>query len=490
MFQRWDYVAVSVYMVFMVILGYVAKRKVKGLEDYFTGGHNVPWWLAAISHHVSSYSAFVFVALGSKALANGFSTWTYFAGSCFIGTLVAALVWAPLWAKLRVSTPVEYLAQRYNNATRQLWAWTGIALKFVDEGAKLYSLSVIVHVCTGIRLELVVVVTGAVTVAYLLFGGLWATILTDFVQFIVQFAVTLVLVPLVLKAAGGWSGIWAVQPEKLCLFAGRFGGDFDVRFVGVMILVMTLSLSGGTWGLAQRFYSIGDPAGARKAALVSAGLYLVYPIALLLPVWAAPVILSDVAGFNPEHAYILVAHRLLGPLGMGLMGVLVCAMFAATMSMVDSDINALAAVFTRDIFQGCIKPDAKEQTVFRVGLISTVVLGAMVICSALLIVSMEGESKAFNAMLQWYAALLGPVSIPLLFGMILRRGTWRGAVGSWVFGFAAVVLGKHVLGWSFPVYTAVELAVALSVFVAEGYLFRRTDAEEQRVSALFARLRQ
>ena len=484
MFGTLDYVAVGLYMVFMVYLGYTAKKKVKSLDDYFTGGHRVPWWLAAVSHHVSSYSAFVFVGLGSTALKNGFSTWTYFAGTCFLGTVAAAIVWAPRWAKLRVSTPLEYLNQRYNNKIRQLWAWSGIGLKFIDEGTKLYSLSIIVHVCTGLPLQGVVVVTGIITVVYLLFGGLWATMLTDFAQFIVQFAVTLVLVPLVLRAAGGWDGIWAVQPEKL-----RFlGGDFDGAFMAVMIPVMILSLSGGTWGLAQRFYAIGDARGARKAASLSAGLYLVYPIVLLLPVWAAPVILAGKPGFAPEQAYVLVAAEILGPLGMGLMGVLVCAVFAATMSMIDTDINALAAVFTRDIYQGCFKPNAEEKILFRVGLISTVVLGAMVICSALLIVTMEGDDKAFKAMLQWYAALLGPVSIPLLFGMLVKRGTWRGALASWVVGFATLVVLKYGFEASYAVYTGAELAASLAVFLAEGFICKQSPEEQERVEELFARL--
>ena len=484
MLKGLDYAAVVVYMVFMVYLGLLARRKVRGLEDYFTGGHRVPWWLAAVSHHVSGYSAFVFVGLGSMALKNGFSTWTYFCLGCAISTMVAAFVWAPLWAKLRVSTPVEHMATRFNNPTRQLWAWSGIGLKFVDEGVKLYSLALVVHVCTGVPLQLVVVASGVVTVAYLLFGGLWATIITDFAQFIVQFVVTLILVPLVLRAAGGWAGIWAAQPEKLSLI----GGQFTPGFLAVMLPVLILSYSGGTWGLAQRFYSIGDASGARKAATLSASLFLVYPIVFMIPVWAAPVILAG-SEFAPERAYILVASKLLGPLGCGLMGVLVCAVFAATMSMIDTDINALAAVFTRDIYKGCLKPGANEKAVFRVGLVSTVVLGALVICSALVVVSMEGETKAFDAMLKWYAALLGPVSIPLLFGMLWPRSTWRGAVASWVFGFAAFVILKYACGASFIVYTGGELAVSLAAFLGEGFLFRHTPEEQARVDSLFARLR-
>ena len=36
--------------------------------DYFTGGGKMPWWLSGISHHMSGYSAAVFVAFAATVL--------------------------------------------------------------------------------------------------------------------------------------------------------------------------------------------------------------------------------------------------------------------------------------------------------------------------------------------------------------------------------------------------------------------------------------
>jgi len=52
-------------------------------------------------------------------------------------------------------------------------------------------------------------------------------------------------------------------------------------------------LLGGTWGSAQRFYSIGKAGDAKKAALPSTGLYLIYPLILYIPVWAAQPLLGE-----------------------------------------------------------------------------------------------------------------------------------------------------------------------------------------------------
>jgi solute:Na+ symporter, SSS family len=478
-----DYTVVVFYGILVAILGYIAKRMVKNPNDYFAGGKKVPWWLAAISHHMSGYSAFVFVGTGSLAYASGLSAWTFFCPPIVFAMLIGAFVWAPRWSKMKIQTPIEYLEQRFNNKVRQIFGWSGIGVKFIDEGAKLYSLAIIVHVVTGWPLPEVIIACGIVTVAYLIFGGLWATVLTDFVQFIIQFAITLVIVPIVLKTVGGIGGLVEQMPaESRTLFSERV----SPIFLFVYFLVILLSYNGGTWGLAQRFYSIGKPKDAKKAALLSAGLYLVYPLAVFIPIWAAKSIVGEVS--NAEHAYILVAQKVLSSVSPGLIGLLIASMFAATMSMIDTDLNAMAAVFTKDIYQRTFKRDASDARLLRVGMMATLVLGALTIAAALLTIQMKG---AFNAMIEWFAAILGPVSIPLLFGMLYRKTTWRGALASWFLGFSTFIFFKF--GWpaltgqqtSFALYTGLELLVSFGVFMLEGVFAKPTKQEKEKVEEFF-----
>lgn len=485
--QNADYIVILIYGILVAALGFYAKRKVQNLEDYFAGGRKVPWWMAAISHHMSGYSAFAFVGHATIAYMSGFSIWTFFAVPIFIAMIIGAKFWAPKWVKLNVITPVEYLEQRFNLATRQVFAWSGIGIKFIDEGVKLYSLSVIVHVVTGFPLEAVIVGCGLVTIVYLLFGGLWATMLTDFAQFIVQFAISLVLVPVVLNAVGGWTEMWNQLPEG---HGSLFSDSISPWFLFVYLFVIILSYNGGTWGLAQRFYSIGKPSDARKAAILSAALYLVYPIAIYVPIWSARLVIGDIA--NPEHAYVLVAEKFLSSISPGLMGLFVSAIFAATMSMIDTDLNSLAAVFTKDIYQRVFKPKSSDQLLLRVGMISTIVLGLLTIVAALVTIELEG---AFKAMIEWYAAILGPISIPLLFGMIYKKATWRGAIASWALGFITFIVVKYgyaaITGTDTPfaLYTGLELFVSFTVFFLDGFISKQTEEEKVRVDEIFAKLK-
>ena len=495
MLTRFDYAVIFLYFVLVAGIGWVARGRVKGLDDYFAGGHGVSWWMAGISHHVSGYSAFAFVGYAGLAYRVGFNVWTVFALPCFFSMVAGAYIWAPRWVRLRVITPVEYLEERFNNLVRQVIAWSGIAVKFVDEGTKLYSLAKVIRACTGLPLKGTIVGSGVVTVLYLLLGGLWAEVMTDLAQFIVQYSITLLLAPVALAAVGGWGRLWTGPKATPFQF---FSPAFPPSRLSVFFFVVLLSYNGGTWGLAQRFYSMGKPAEAKKAALLSAALYLLYPLALYIPVWAAPVLLEEVQ--DPEMAYIAVAQHLLPQIAPGLLGLMVAAMFAATMSMVDSNLNALAAVFTKDIYARTLNRTAPEGQLMKVGLIATVAFGAVAIACGLVTDRLGG---AFKTMIDWYAAVLGPVSIPLLFGMLIPRTTWRGALLSWLGGFAAFVVFKYwateavclalfgeapgeALAWT--VTTGAELGIAFAIFCLEGFIGERTPEERKRGQDLFDRL--
>lgn len=482
-----DYLVILIYTVLVTYLGYYAKRKVKNLEDYFAGGRNVPWWMAAISHHMSGYSAFAFVGHATVAYLSGFSIWTFFAVPIFIAMIIGAYSWAPKWVKLNVVTPVEYLEERFDLKTRKLFAWSGISIKFIDEGVKLYSLAVIVHVISGLPIELTIVLCGLVTMIYVMHGGLWATMLTDFMQFIVQFGSSFILVYLVLNAVGGWSQMWDKLPPG---HSALFSDAISPAFVFVYLFVIILSYNGGTWGLAQRFYSMGKPSDAKKAAILSALLYLIYPLAIYIPIWSARLVIGEVS--NPEQAYVLVAQKFFSEVSPGLIGLFISSIFAATMSMISADLNALSAVFTKDIYHRSINTTASDQKLIKIGMISTIIFGLLTIVSALVTIQMKG---AFNTMVEWYAAILGPISIPLLFGMVFRKPTWRGAIYSWAAGFIAFVIVKYgiplLTGFetSFAQYTGAELLISFCVFYFEGKLNKQTLEEEERVNLLFNKLK-
>ena len=127
-----DWVALGGYFLVMLLIGLWSHRRVSSVSDYFTGGGRMPWWLSGISHHMSGYSAAVFVAYAAVAYSYGVTVYFWAFVPLAIGTGVGAFLFAPRWNRLRarfsVVSPLEYLAKRYNVPTQQALAWSGALL--------------------------------------------------------------------------------------------------------------------------------------------------------------------------------------------------------------------------------------------------------------------------------------------------------------------------------------------------------------------------
>ena len=330
----------------------------------------------------------------------------------------------------------------------------------------------------------------------MLVGGLWATVLTDIVQFVVQFILSAIVVTAVLSAVGGWDSMWQQLPESSGQLLNPDAG-IGMGFWFVYLIVVIFSYNGGTWGLAQRFISVGSDRDARKAALLSGALFLVYPLVIFIPAWASPLLMPQyfdpttllpVAGFDPDQTYVLMARQVLTGLAPGLLGLLVCSMFAATMSMIDSDINALAAVFTKDVYERTRKTPVTDAQLSMVGRLATLAFGTAVLGAALAVDGSAGIGKVFSQTVKLFAAILPPVAIPLMFGMLFKGPTARGAIGALVGGFATFAVLKNFYPDDFAIYTGGEMIVACIIFFGEGLISRRDAARQAQVDALFERL--
>jgi len=242
---------------------------------------------------------------------------------------------------------------------------------------------------------------------------------------------------------------------------------------------------------------VGNSRDTQKAALLSGFLFLLYPLVIFIPAWAAPLLMPDIfdaatliprAGFDPDQTYVLVARQVLSGVAPGLIGLLVCSMFAATMSMIDSDINALAAVFTKDVFQRNVGV-TDDRSLARVARWATLAFGLAVVATAIMVAEAEGVNKVFSQTVKLFGAILPPVAIPLMFGMLWRRTTARGAILSLIGGFATFALLKPLYPDSFAVYTGGEMLVAFLIYFGEGMIGKRTPEKEREVDQLLERLR-
>jgi SSS family solute:Na+ symporter len=430
------WLVLGAYFVLMIFVGYWARKKVKSASDFFTAGGSMPWWLSGISHHMSGYSSAVFVGYAALAYTSGITVYFWWASSIALSLLLGVGIFPAKWARMRqrfhVISPLEYLKIRYNLPTQQLLGWSGALLKVFDVGAKWSASAILLHAFAGVPFLWGVLLTGGVTVVYSVMGGLWADALTDLSQFIIQLIAGISMLVAVLIRLGGISSLWTMwkllPPDHL----KPFHGDYTVVFAAIYFFVNMLSYNGGSWSLAQRFLAASTPEDARKSSLLSAFLYLVWPPILFFPMWAAPLIFPHLQ--DPSESYALLTKSLLPS---GLIGLVLAGLFAHTMAMTSSDANAVSAVIVRDIVP-VLRGDRAKLLDSKQLLLGRITTFSFLSFSMVLALFSSNFGGVIGIVILWYGALLGPIAIPMLLGLLLpfRRCGSAAAIGCWVMGAA------------------------------------------------------
>jgi SSS family transporter len=474
--QPLDYIAIAIYMAIMAGMGLSLGFFIKNVGDYFKGGSTIPWYVGGISNFMSLFSTFVFVAYAGIAYEHGLVAVTVI--WCAVpATLIGALVFAQRWRRAGIISPVEFMEVRFNSSVRQVFSWGGVGFRILDNMVRLYAIGVFVATATPLSLETAILVAGIIVVLYTVVGGLWAVVLTDVVQFVVLITATLILVPLSLRAVGGWGSLTAELPEHFGFFHGPKG---HWSFLLVYYLMFVIK-NNGNWAFIQRFYSVRDEHAGRKMGLLTAALFLVFPLIFLIPAIAAASLLPDLE--NVEMAYVAVALKLLPS---GIMGVMLAAMFAATMSSLDSEYNVVASVITGDIYQRLFRPNAGERELMWVARISTLLVGGLVITGALFVDRFGGAFEASKLFTGLFAI---PLIIPVIFGVLVQKANATGATASLFAGVLTGLALNFMPAVSWQMATFLTMLVCLSAFLGSSFWTSRRPDQEQRIGAFFERLR-
>jgi len=485
-----DYVVVVGYFVLILAVGAYFYRHMKGIKDFFAGGNRIPWWLSGVSFYMSAFSVFAFVSYSTLAYRYGWVAVTLF-WSSVPGVGVSVLFFAGRWRRARIDSPVEYLEARYDRLVRQLFAWEGLPVRVVDDALKLAAISLFISSAgLGLSKETCLWGSGLIMLAYTFMGGLWAVVVTDFIQFVVMAVAVVVLVPLALMKAGGVAAAWSGAGQGF--FRLTHPPEYDAVYVAGYILLVTLAYSSINWSLVQRYYCVPSERDAKKVGLLVMALYSIGPPLILLPAMLAPQFITVAEG---EEVYARLCLLLL-PAGM--MGLIIAAMFAATMSMLSSDYNVCAAVLTNDVYRRLVRPRASQRELLIAGRLLTLLVGLLTICVASLMLTLTGEGL-FRNMVRLFGIFTAPVAVPMLLGLLWPRGNKNGALAGLVAGvgvglslFFALDDQATLAGVLLKKETALLLATTLATgatMVVASLALPAGPAEQRRAEQFIQRLR-
>ena len=479
-----DFAVIAAYMALMLGIGFYAMRFNRGASDYFKGGSRIHWLAAGLSSFMSGFSAWTFTGAAGLAYQHGLvAILLYVGNACTF--LLGYFLFAQRWRRARIGTVMEYLVDRYDERTRQAFSWTTIFFQLFMGAAMLYGLAVFVAPACGWPISWTIVGSGAVILAYCVVGGLWAVVITDFLQAAILMPFTVVMLFAALARVGGVSGLVASLPAEMTSLAlpPGYGWSYVVCWA-----VMT-SFGYNTAAMAQRYFSVEDERASRKIALLCFSLFLAGAFSWFVPPLAMRVLHPDLGSIWPglanphESSYALAALTLLPS---GLVGVMLAAMFSATMSSLSGLLNIHASIISRDIFPTLFPRKAGDAEKLTVAWTATFAVGVVIISIALAMA--QGRHSVFGAMVTFNTVMSLAYGPPALLGLVVRRTpSWSG-LASFAVALAVGAVGSFVLGWGLVANVLTVVPASVAVFFLSRLVPETDPLRAARHDDLFRRL--
>ncbi|HEX6730741.1 MAG TPA: hypothetical protein VF074_12040 [Pyrinomonadaceae bacterium] len=385
-----DWVVVGLYFLFMLVVGlYFMRQASRSMADYFISGRDLPWWIIALSA-VATYT--------DAGLAPAVTMLTYQGG--LLGNAIwwipyviwmplGAVLWSKYWRRLGTVTSAELLSVRYSGKFAS--TYRGIYSVFMSFGFIVVLMGYVsgwlgaaLGPILGWEPITLILFSAIVTAVYTVASGLSGVAYTDAYQFGIFLIGNIILVPIVLFAAGGMDHVYTVIETTRGVEASSFFrvlppvSGLDTLTVLAFIvqgLFFAASPTGGEGFTAQRFMAARNEFHAQVGQLFNALLTLIIRVVpfLFLGMIAAAIYLPGSVA-EPGEIWARMV-RTYAPVG--LMGLLVAGVFAAYMSTISTLMNWGASYIVNDLYKPFVRPKESERHYVWIGRIGSVTIFAM-----------------------------------------------------------------------------------------------------------------
>jgi SSS family solute:Na+ symporter len=451
-----DYLVIVVYLAGMLAMGWWGMRRARSKSEFLVAGRRLgpamySGTMAAIV--LGGASTIGGVGLGYQYGLSG--AWMVF--TIGLGLLALSVFFSARIARLKVYTVSEMLDLRYGGGRAGvisglvMWAYT---LMLAVTSTIAYA--TIFDVLFDINRTLAIVLGGSIVVAYSTLGGMWSITLTDMVQFVVKtIGVLLLLLPIAVVKAGGFSEMKAKLPTE---YFDPLGIGGETIFTYVLIYTFGMLIGQDIW---QRVFTARSDRTAKWGGTIAGTYCLAYALAGAVIGTAAKVLYPKLG--SPDDAFATIVKD---ELPVGVRGLVLAAALAAVMSTSSGALIACATVANNDIWSrlrgiGGKAPEGDHDEV-RGNRAFILIMGLAVIGTAIAI------DNVVEALTVAYNLLVGGLLVPILGGLVWRRGTVHGALASVVVGGVAVIvlMATHGILANEPVYYGLLASLAAYVIVS------------------------
>jgi solute:Na+ symporter, SSS family len=441
-----DIAVIVLYLAGTTILGIWVGRRQKDAKDYFVAGRSIPWWAVMFSIVASETSALTFISIPGLAYTTNLG-FLQIATGYLLGRIVVAYTLLPRYYEGNLVTAYALLETRFGLATRRFTSIVFMVTRGLADSVRVFATAIpIALILRGVIpqqyvMPAAVLILGTLTIIYTYRGGMRAVVWTEILQACVYlFGGAAAAVLLGTLIPGGWGAAVTVAraADKLqvidlytgfdrahTIFAGLIGGAF-----------LAMASHGADQLIVQRLLSSRSLKDARMA-IIGSGVVVILQFTLFLMVGIGLWVLYAGQKFPTPDA--IFPTFIIEQMPHGLVGLLLAAILAATMSTHSGAINSLAAASTHDIYLPLTGRSADDPRTLKVGKLFALAWGVVLTGGALLFPKNQQTPVvviALSIASFTYGGLLGGFFL----GIFWRRARQRDAILGMSVGIAAMGL--------------------------------------------------
>lgn len=445
-----DYAFFGAYLIASVLIGVLFVKEQRTMKDFFLAGRSMGSVVVAISVMAALFSGISYLGGPAEVYQNGMAFgWILF--SFFIATPLTTIFLLPFFYRARFITAYQYLEERFSLPVRLLASGLFILRVLLWLAAATYAPSLALQQATGLPLEFSILATGVLTTLYTMMGGMKAVIWTDVMQFVVLFCGQVAIVWVAIgKIPGGLAEVLEVAKTH-GQATPSFSLDPTVRltWVGVILggAILNLVQMATDQVAVQRYMTAKDLRTAQR------GLW--YKLIVTLPVlglfYGTGAVLRAFYNHAPdplatkaiEKSDQILPWFVVHELPTGMAGILIAAIFAASMSTISAGLNSLASATMIDFQQRLSKrpPAPDERQIFQARM-WTLLYGTLVMALSFVVGRLGTLVEATNKVI---GLVGGPLLGMFLCGIFVRRIGGSAILAASVLGFAAALAAQFWL---------------------------------------------
>ena len=475
-----DFIILVAYLAAVLFAGlHFSKKDMQG-KEFFKGDGTIPWWVTSVSIFATLLSPISFLSLAGNSYGGTWIMWFAQLGM-LIAIPLTIKFFLPIYSKLNIDTAYHYLELRFDSkGLRVLGALMFIVYQIGRMSIIMYLPSMVLASLTGINVNILIIVMGVIAIIYSYTGGLKSVLWTDFIQgSVLLVGVTFALIYLLNSIDGGAGAVFETLKNGKFLGADEVIFDPNILKTSVFLMIVgagfnTCSSYISSQDIVQRFTTTTDTKQLNKMMLTNGALSIFIATVFYLIGTGLYVFY----GQNPLLAQTaqqdqIFASYIAYQLPVGVTGILLAAIYAASQSTLSTGLNSVATSWTLDIQARLSKKEMSFEQQTKIA--QYISLGVGIVAIAVSMILANGEIKSAYEWFNGFMGLvLGVLAGTFVLGVFTKVANATGAYVAFVVSAIVMIFIKYnmpdVSIWS---YSIISIGLSVVVGVPVSYISRK-----------------